>query len=71
MMRRRYRVKLLVLLAGGMPLVTYATCDRTGPQSGVVNLVSSNDDFVQDTLDFIFGGDCDDDDCDDDDCDDD
>ncbi len=58
----RRRVRLLALLAGGIPLATFATCDRTGPLSGTFNLVSSNDHLVDDVLDFVFGDDRDDDD---------
>jgi hypothetical protein len=52
-------VALLVLLAGGGPLVTCATCDRYGPLSGSFDVYSSNDDLVQDVFDLFC---CDDDD---------
>jgi hypothetical protein len=66
MRRRRYLLKLLALFAGGVPLVTYATCDRTGPHSGTFNLISSNDHLVQNVLDFVLGDHHDDDGDDDD-----
>ncbi len=53
---RRF-IMLLALLAGGIPLATFATCDRTTPYGGAFHLVSSNDDLVADVLDIVFGED--------------
>ena len=56
-MRLRKRLAtFLALLAGGLPLVTVGSCDRYGP-GGSFRLISSNDDFVQDALDIVFGDD--------------
>ena len=52
---------ILALLAGGFPLVTVATCDRTA-YGGSGSLFSTNTDLLSDTLDFVNGGDDDDDD---------
>lgn len=57
----RRRALLLALLVGGIPLVTFVTCDQNGNQGGF-NLFSTNDNFLDDATDFVFGGDEDDDD---------
>ena len=49
----KHIVTLLALLAGGMPLATFATCNRTDA-AGSFRLVSSNDDLVRDVLDIVF-----------------
>ena len=53
----KHIVTLLALLAGGMPLATFATCNRTDDMAGSFRLVSSNDDLVRDALDIVFGED--------------
>ncbi|MFH0982351.1 MAG: hypothetical protein V2A79_12535 [Planctomycetota bacterium] len=65
MRRPKQLIMLLALSVGGIPLATFATCDRTGQASGTFYVVSSNDDLVQDAIDFVFGDNHDDDDDDD------
>lgn len=54
-LRKRWAV-WLVLLAGGMPLVTTGTCTRSVDGYGY-RLYSSNDHLLQNALDLIFGED--------------
>lgn len=54
MKRPNHFVGWLALLAGGVSLVTFGTCDRSDV-GGSFYLVSSNDDLVQDVLDIVFG----------------
>ena len=51
------RALLLALLLGGVPLVTFVTCDQRG-NSGGFDVFSTNNELG----DFFFGGDDDDDD---------
>ncbi|MCP4250855.1 MAG: hypothetical protein GY778_27775 [bacterium] len=55
------RLRLIVVLAGAAPLVTVATCDRS-TAGGHFVLNSTNDNLVEDAIDFLFDHDDDDDD---------
>lgn len=60
-MKRPYRLyAIMALLAGGIPVLTFATCSGT-PYAGGYSLFSTNDNLLSDTLDFL-GNDGDDDD---------
>lgn len=60
-MKRLKWAAAIMLLAGATLPVTFGTCTRT-EFGGSGFLVSSNDNLVQDTLDFFDGGHDDDDD---------
>ena len=55
------RALILALLLGGVPLVTFVTCDQQG-NGGGFDVFSTNNDLLDDAGDFIFGDDDDDDD---------
>lgn len=59
MKAKRCLAVILAVLSGGMPLATFATCDRDA-DSGAFILVSSADDLVGGALDLIFDRDDDD-----------
>ena len=56
--KRRLAV-ILAVLSGGMPLATFATCDRDAAGGSFV-LVSSADDLFEGALDWVFDEDDDD-----------
>jgi hypothetical protein len=64
MLRLLKRSGFIAILAGAAPLVTVATCDEAPYGSGF-SVRSTNDDLLEDVVEFLFDGDCDDD-CDDD-----
>ncbi len=62
MYRLLKRMGLIALLAGAAPLATVATCNRTPGGGGQAFVTSSNENLLEDVIDFLFDHDDDDDD---------